>query len=90
MAVRGELGWYNESEQTGDGWTPARVLMTESDPTADQIDAMAAQSGSYAGQPQPGWVYIQYEAMAGQVGGSPAYTYAEIGTGPNNYSTTRP
>ena len=89
-ATRGQTVLFNESgNPDAPSLAIAQILMTDSDPTTDEIAAIVAApdwGGAYPAQPATGQVLLGYQQM---VSNTPwptqAYAYAYEGTGPNEY-----
>jgi len=91
MPNRGDTVYFNETNDPDiPAWTVGQVMMTDTDPTADEIAAILTDAGDYPTQPTTGQVLITFYNLWGNESPSLNYAYASEGTDPGQYSTTLP
>lgn len=85
MASIGDQVMYNEGDANVDAWAYGVVVMTDTDPTGEEIAAAVAEFSNYPTAPPSGSVLVCYQGLVGNTYPLTSYEYASEGTGPGQY-----
>jgi hypothetical protein len=84
MAAIGDRVLFNEGV-ANDAWAVGVIVMTDTDPTADEVAGLNDEWGGYPLQPATGHVFVSYSSLLGSGTPQPASAYATEGTGRGQY-----